>query len=395
MNYCFFDIECANCYGGKGKICSFGYVLTDEDLNVIEKKDIIINPRASFNLGPDLKLAYTKSEFRQAAPFPDYYDEIGALLEYPEYIVLGYSIENDCNFLRADCQRYNLPCFDFPFYDVQCMIMQMFDLNNMPSLSKALEFFGMHEDQEIHKSDDDAYMTMLAMKGACQYLGITPAQLLELYPIAKGTLSEFEIHTNYKEEREKQKAIRDAERQKAISEANRNRIRYKSPNFYAFQRHLRRISVQIAADGPLKGQKISISSGYEKNHYVQMLKLTELIAAQGGMYVQKASQCTLFAACEEVDGAGNLMPDKRRNIVENAIEEGSSAKVILLPELLEILSITEDELASIPLPESASGTPDFPDTSPDADSSALAHESASAEETECEEPAMEVTAVLA
>ena len=141
MNYCFFDIECANCYGGKGKICSFGYVLTDENLNVIEKKDIIINPRASFNLGPDLKLAYSKSEFRQAAPFPDYYDEIGALLEYPEYVVLGYSIENDCNFLRADCQRYNLPCFDFPFYDVQCMIMQMFDLNNMPSLSKALSIF--------------------------------------------------------------------------------------------------------------------------------------------------------------------------------------------------------------------------------------------------------------
>lgn len=376
MNYCFFDIECANCYGGKGKICSFGYVLTDEHLNVIEKKDIIINPRSSFNLGPDLKLAYTKSEFRQAAPFPDYYDEIGALLEYPEYIVLGYSIENDCNFLRADCQRYSLPCFDFPFYDVQCMIMQMFELSNMPSLSKALEFFGMHEDQEIHKSDDDAYMTMLAMKGACEHLGITPAELLERYPIAKGTLSEFEIHTNYKEEREKQKAARDAERQKALSEANRNRIRYKSPNFYAFQRHLRRVGSQIAADGPLKGEKVSLSSGYEKNHYSQMLKLTELIAANGGMYVQKASQCTLFAACEEIDGAGNLMPDKRRHVVENAIEAGSTAKVILLPDLLEILGITEEELASIPLPDNASGTPDIPVTAAPAESDETTSEDA-------------------
>lgn len=356
MNFCFFDIECANCYGGKGKICSFGYVLADENLNVVEKKDIVINPRSSFNLGPDLKLAYSKSEFRQAAPFPDYYDEIGALLEYPDYVVLGYSIENDCNFLRADCQRYSLPCFDFPFYDVQCMIMQMFELNNMPSLPKALEFFGMHEDQEIHKSDDDAYMTMLAMKGACQHLGITPAELLARYPIAKGTLSEFEIRTNYKEEREKQKAAREAERQKAISEANRNRIRYKSPNFYAFQRHLRRVSGQVAQDGPLKGQRIALSSGYEKNHYVQMLKLSELIAAKGGIYVQKASQCTLFAACEEIDGAGNVMPDKRRNIVEAAIEEGSDVKIILLPELLEILEISINELSDLPLPECASGT---------------------------------------
>lgn len=359
MNYCFFDIECANCYGGKGKICSFGYVLTDEHFNVLEKKDIVINPRSSFNLGPDLKLAYTKAEFRQAAPFPDYYDEIGALLEYPEYVILGYSIENDCNFLRSDCKRYNLPCFDFPFYDVQCMVMQMFDLQNMPSLQKALEFFGMHEDQEIHKSDDDAYMTMLAMKGACRHLGITAAELLERYPIAHGTLKDYEIHSNYKDERERQRALRDAERQKAISEANRNRIRYNSPNFYAFQRHLRRLGSQIG-EGLLSGERVTLSSGYEKNNYRQMLKITELITEAGGHYVQKASQCTLFVACEEIDGAGNLMPDKRRNVVENAIEEGSEARIILLPDLLAMLGITEEELNAVPLPEEASGSADAP-----------------------------------
>lgn len=357
MNYCFFDIECANCYGGKGKICSFGYVLTDENLNVLEKKDIVINPRSSFNLGPDLKLAYTKAEFRQAAPFTEYYDEIGALLEYPEYVILGYSIENDCNFLRSDCKRYNLPCFDFPFYDVQCIVMQMFDLQNMPSLQKALEFFGMHEDQEIHKSDDDAYMTMLAMKGACRYLGITPAELLERYPIAQGTLKDYEIRSNYKEERERQRALREAERQKAVSEANRNRIRYNSPNFYAFQRHLRRLSGQVG-EGVLSGERVSLSSGYEKNNYRQMLKITELITAAGGRYVQKASQCSLFVACEEIDGAGNVMPDKRRSFVENAIEEGSEARIILLPELLSMLNVTEEELNELPLPEEASGTPE-------------------------------------
>ena len=359
MNYCFFDIECANCFGGKGKICSFGYVITDEQFNILEKKDIVINPRSSFNLGPDLKLAYTKAEFRQAAPFPDYYDEIGALLEYPEYVILGYSIENDCNFLRSDCKRYELPSFDFPFYDVQCIVMQLFDLQNMPSLQKALEFFGMHEDQEIHKSDDDAYMTMLAMKGACEHLGITASELLARYPIAQGSLKDYEIHSNYKEERERQRALKDAERQKAISEANRNRIRYNSPNFYAFQRHLRRMTSQIG-DGVLNGQRISLSSGYEKNHYRQMLKITELIAQAGGQYVQKASHCSLFVACEELDGAGNVMPDKRRNFVENAIEEGSDAQIILLTDLLSMLGITEEELDAIPLPEEASGTPDAP-----------------------------------
>jgi hypothetical protein len=51
------------------------------------------------------------------------------------------------------------------------------------------------------------------------------------------------------------------------------------------------------------------------------------------------------------------MPDKRRTFVENAIEEGSEARIILFDELLSMLNITEDELNSLPLPEDASGTP--------------------------------------
>ena len=31
MNFVFYDVECANCYNGKGKLCSFGYVITDFD----------------------------------------------------------------------------------------------------------------------------------------------------------------------------------------------------------------------------------------------------------------------------------------------------------------------------------------------------------------------------
>ena len=44
MNYLFFDIECANCDNGNGKICSFGYVLTDTDFNILEYTDLIIDP---------------------------------------------------------------------------------------------------------------------------------------------------------------------------------------------------------------------------------------------------------------------------------------------------------------------------------------------------------------
>ena len=44
MDYLFFDIEASE---GKS-ICSFGYVLTDDELNIKEKNDILINPKSVF-----------------------------------------------------------------------------------------------------------------------------------------------------------------------------------------------------------------------------------------------------------------------------------------------------------------------------------------------------------
>lgn len=40
MKYLFFDIECANCNDRRGKIYSFGYIIADEGLNVIEDERI-------------------------------------------------------------------------------------------------------------------------------------------------------------------------------------------------------------------------------------------------------------------------------------------------------------------------------------------------------------------
>lgn len=353
MNFLFFDIECANCYGGRGKICSFGYVLTDEHLNILEKEDIIINPRSSFNLGPDLKLAYTKAEFKEAFPFTAYYDHIGALLEYDDYVVLGYSIENDANFLRSDCKRYELPCYEFDFYDVQCMIMQIFGLKNMPSLQKALEFFGMHENQDIHKSDDDAYMTMLAMKGACEHLGITPAELIERYPISKGRLENYQITTAFREERERQRQEREEERRRQMAEVESNKMRFRSPNFYAFQRHLRRVNSASKKGGPLSGQRVCISSVYEKNHYRQMVWLTEQIASLGGKYVQKASQANLFVTWDEVDEQGNLRKCKRRTHAEEAAANGEPIELISFEALLERIGTTAEQLEAETAPDEA------------------------------------------
>lgn len=49
MRFLFFDIECANTFNNICKLCSFGYVIMDEHFNLIEQRDIIINPEDIFD----------------------------------------------------------------------------------------------------------------------------------------------------------------------------------------------------------------------------------------------------------------------------------------------------------------------------------------------------------
>ena len=77
MNYLFFDIECATCRGGKGKICEFGYLLTDDNFNEIKREEILINPNSPFDWYT-LKnlLHFTKNEYKSAPTYDSVYEKI-------------------------------------------------------------------------------------------------------------------------------------------------------------------------------------------------------------------------------------------------------------------------------------------------------------------------------
>lgn len=55
MKYLFFDIECSNCFNGVGKMCEFGYVLTDEDFNTIKCDDMPMSPGKGYDFRFHLK----------------------------------------------------------------------------------------------------------------------------------------------------------------------------------------------------------------------------------------------------------------------------------------------------------------------------------------------------
>ena len=171
MRYVFFDIECAD--GGKGSICSFGYVITDENFCELESDDIVINPESKFRLSgksrcPDIFFAYTEAEFRNAPRFPVFYEKIRSLLEADDQIVIGHSVQDDVNFLCKACMRYKLPALKFKFADSQSLYGQMFGSNGQIGLDRACDEFSIYKPVDVHKSEEDARATMLLVKAICQ-----------------------------------------------------------------------------------------------------------------------------------------------------------------------------------------------------------------------------------
>ena len=73
MKYLFFDIECANRDStGKNQIYSFGYLIADENMRILEReKDILINPNVEhwdWHVVKEI-LAYPKLEVEKKPRF--------------------------------------------------------------------------------------------------------------------------------------------------------------------------------------------------------------------------------------------------------------------------------------------------------------------------------------
>lgn len=169
MKYLFFDCECANCFDKVAKICSIGYTITDINFNIIEKKDLIINPEDIFDYhlfkkDSKINLAYKKSDFYNSPTFKERYNELKKLFEANDTIVFGYSILNDIKFLIDSCDRYKLDYLKFHYVDVQDIYKAYNTLDNKTGLDSALNHLQIIDDSIHHKSDDDAFLTMMVLK---------------------------------------------------------------------------------------------------------------------------------------------------------------------------------------------------------------------------------------
>ena len=180
MNYLYFDIEC--CDGNH--MCSFGYVITNENFEILKKEDIVINPEKKFGLGrdrfnPRISLAYSEDVFKKSPNFKYYYQTIKDLLKSDNMVLLGHSISSDIKYLKIACERYGLEKIDLNVYDTQKFYYR-YD-NKYPSrglenilLDLSIDTGSLSE----HKSCDDAQMSMLVTKEICKRLNVTLQELL-------------------------------------------------------------------------------------------------------------------------------------------------------------------------------------------------------------------------
>lgn len=315
MSLVFFDIECASVYKTSAKICAFGYVVCDEEFNILEKEDMLINPKGSFHLTDSrgekgLVLPYEYKDFKKQPDFRAAYPKIRALLEDKNNIIAGHATYNDVNYLNLETRRFRLPSFSFTFSDTQLIYMTLTD-----SFSRqyGLEYIGKDLNVEFtpHRAADDAYATMRIAEAMCRRLGCTFAQLENKLGVVRGRIE------NYTIEKPTSEKYRQYTEENRLRKEERSRARR---DFYIYLSRKKR-----RREGRLYGKIFNFARCME-DEIATSEPLLDAIYAAGGAYTQKLSECNIYCA-----------PADDQSVRTKAAQETAGLKIITPEELEELI----------------------------------------------------------
>ena len=354
MKYLFFDIECANCYNNCAKIFSLGYVITDEKFNILhEKEDMLINPRDRFDWYVAKKMmAYPRSIFESKPPFPDFYAFFKEMFEDPDTIVVGYAVTNDVHFLQDDCRRYGLEPFTYRFYDVQQIYARQPENNTAKNLEDSLLSWCGVEPENLHRSDEDAYNTMRILKAIAEYHNTDLAGILAMYPEcggeAKGASMEYAWKKPEGEAKKKRRRHRKGKGKAAESESAEqpdsvNMMERGSRNAELFVRYLSQARPKKTRKPPLlSGHTVTVSLGFQRYHFNEMLYLVQMIVNAGGRYTLTTKDAdTLYTY-------GKSEEDTRLAAALAMQEAGEEIEIYPIKVLFDLLETSELKLSRKP-----------------------------------------------
>lgn len=290
MSLVFFDIECASVNKTEAKICAFGYVVCDENFNIIKKEDILINPRGKFRLtdrkgDKGIVLPYDYDDFKKYPKFTKVYPYIKSLLENPENVVCGHSTVNDVKYLNLETRRFRLPSFNFRFTDSQLVYMAV---KNDFSRQFGLEHIANDLGVEFtpHRAADDAYATMRVCEALCKREGADVKGLCERYKVRSGKISSYKIFQPDSEGLRAYYKKRDEEHKKR-AEARENFFNFVNKNNYRKKR-----------SGINSGKRFCFSKEIE-NNVPFSVELAGAVFASGGRYTSRPQDCDVYIAEEE------------------------------------------------------------------------------------------------
>ena len=290
MKYVFFDIECASVTKEFAKICVFGYCVTDEQFNIIEKEDVLVNPKGGFHLTDrkgreGLVLPYDYAAFKKCPAFPAVYPRVRALLEDKNHLVFGHATGNDVKYLNLETKRFRLPALDFEFYDTQLLYMSLVNaFDRQYGLESIVQALGI--EFTPHRAADDAYATMRAAQAMCEREGVDLLGLLEKYGVlpgrtAKGKTVKGSSRASvlYGEEKRLEKEAREKARVEfcsLIDRKNRRKARH---------------------GGEFDGKVFSFSHAieYDSSHVREYI---EEIYRRGGRCSSHADRCNVYICAE-------------------------------------------------------------------------------------------------
>lgn len=184
MKILFFDMEFAN---GKipGSVYSFGYVRTNRKFRLTDPQtDLLMNPDCQWNdyVRRNI-LAYPMSTVKQAALFPAYYKRLKKLLCRSD-LVVGFAVKNDTTALRKACERYGLKPLSFRCLDLERVCRSLRDYPQAHGLDGYVRAYTGIEPANRHRSDGDAYATMMLLKAICEKHGVDAKDVTKIYASA-------------------------------------------------------------------------------------------------------------------------------------------------------------------------------------------------------------------
>ena len=161
-----------------GSVYSLGYVQTNHKFKLTEPQtDLLMNPDCEWNnYVRSHILAYPMKTVKSAALFPAYYKRLKKLLCHAD-LVVGFAVKNDTVALRRVCERYGLKPLEFQCLDMERLCKQFGDFPEAHGLSGYVRSYCGFEPANQHRSDGDAYATMLLLKEICRRHDLSPKKL--------------------------------------------------------------------------------------------------------------------------------------------------------------------------------------------------------------------------